>query len=95
MRELQKRAARALAALLQNDPQTALEELNVYRLEMEDGEPIIRPKSTEFGYPCQECGKGTVHAKTIGVCDLCHGQHFSAREEKRYQNKARREKKEN
>ncbi len=43
MKDLQKRAARALVALLQNDAKTALEELNVYKIKLEDGEPILTP----------------------------------------------------
>lgn len=96
MEELRKRAARALLALLQNDAETAKEQLNVYRITHQDGEPTlvgdvypIRDSGgPAFGYPCQEeCGeaRGTVRAKVIGVCDQCHAQHFSAREEKRYQ----------
>ena len=43
MKELRKRAGRALVALLQQDMVTALAELNVYKVQMEDGEPIITP----------------------------------------------------
>lgn len=47
MKDLQKRAARALLALLQNDPKAALDELNVYKLTLEDGEPILMPNLRE------------------------------------------------
>ena len=43
MRELRKRAANALCALLQDDAKTALEELSIYKIEFEDGEPILTP----------------------------------------------------
>ena len=43
MRELRKAAGRALVALLQNDSETALRELNVYKVCMDDGEPILTP----------------------------------------------------
>ncbi len=43
MKELRKAAGRALVALLQNDPKTALAALNVYKVCMDDGEPILTP----------------------------------------------------
>lgn len=129
MQELQKRAARALVALLQKDPEKALEELNCFKVEMFEGEPVLLPghlredspfgdamvtegiewregaavlvQVPTFGYPCQEPARhvpprnmgeacaGTVRAKTIGVCTSCQTQHFSAKEERRYQSVAR------